>query len=232
MGVYERQQKEKKILEAAIQLIREKGVHATTVDEVAKKARISKGLVYFYYKSKEDLYMAITKKGVDELKELFNKAFGKPKEKTGLEIVTDLAESYLSFARDKKVFHDAILHFLGLLDQYQVDKEKVNPLILNSQYFAKLVQSHHDLAKLGIKAISSGIKDGSIRPDLHAESAFYTLWSMMIGYCRISGSISLEPGEIKINTESWKNGFIKLFFEILKGSSSPSVSQPVQGRLF
>ncbi|MDN3690381.1 TetR/AcrR family transcriptional regulator [Cyclobacterium jeungdonense] len=232
MGVYERQQKEKKILEAAIHLFSEKGFHATKVDEVAKKARISKGLVYFYYKSKEDLYMAITKKGVDELKEIFNKAFGKPKEKTGLEVMTDLAESYLSFARDKKVFHDAILHFLGLLDQYQVDKEKLNPLILNSQYFTKLVQSHHDLAKLGIKAISTGIKDGSIRPDLHAESTFYTLWSMMIGYCRISGSVSLEPGEIKINTESWKNGFIKLFFEILKGSSTPSVSQPVQGKLF
>ncbi len=232
MGVYERQQKEKKILEAAIQLIGEKGVHATTVDEVAKKTGISKGLVYFYYKSKEDLYMAITKKGFDELKDLFHKTFGKPKEKTGLEIMTDLAESYLSYAREKKVFHDAVLQFLGLLEQYRVDKERINPLIRDSQYFAKLVQSHHDLAKLGIKAISTGIKDGSIRPDLHAESTFYTLWSMMIGYCRISGSISLEPGEIKINTESWKNGFKRLFFEILKGSNTPSVSPPVQGKLF
>lgn len=232
MGVYERQQREKKILEAAIQLFGEKGLHVTTMADVARKTRISKGLIYFYYKSKEDLYLALTKKGMDELKDLFNKSFGKPKEKTGLEIMTTLVEGYLSFAREKTVFHDALLDFLSVLDSYQVQREKVSPLILESPYFTKLLQSHHDLAKLGIKAISMGIQDGSIRPDLHAESAFYTLWSMMIGYTKVTGSVSLEPGDIKINAESWKNGFLKLFFEILKGSNTPFKSQPVQGKLF
>lgn len=232
MGVYERQQKEKKILEAAIQLFGQKGFHATKVDDVAKKAKISKGLVYFYYKSKEDLYMAITKKGTDELKDMIQKAFGKPKEKTGIEIMTSLVHGYLHFAQEKKVYHEALLYFLSLLDQYQSDKGKVNPLLIESQYFNKLLQSHHDLAKSGIKAISQGIKDGSIRPDLQAESTFYTLWSMMIGYCQLSGSIRLEPSDIRINSESWKNGFLKLFFEILKGTENPFKSPPIQGKLF
>ncbi|WP_375582564.1 TetR/AcrR family transcriptional regulator [Cyclobacterium xiamenense] len=232
MGVYERQQREKKILEAAIQLFGEGGVHATTVSDVARKARISKGLVYFYYKSKEDLYLALTKKGIDELKDLFNKSFGKTKEKTGLEVMSTLVEGYLSFVQEKPVFHEALLDFFSLLPLYQQEKDRVSPLILESPYFTKLIQSHHDLAKLGIKAISMGIKDGSIRPDLHAESTFYTLWSMMIGYSKVTGSISLEPTDIKINAESWKNGFLKLFFEILKGSHTPFKSQPIQGKLF
>ena len=118
------------------------------------------------------------------------------------------------------------------MELYQQDQDKVNPLLLESQYFNKLLQSHNDLAKIGIKAISQGIKDGSMRPDLQADSTFYTIWSMLIGYCRLSGSVNLEPNDIKINAESWKNGFNKILFEILKGTNSPVKSQPVQGNLF
>lgn len=232
MGVYERQQKEKKILESAIVLFGDKGLHATKVEDVAKKAKISKGLVYFYYKSKEDLYMAITKKGIEELKEVFNKSFGKGKDKTGIEVMTDLVNGYFLFVQEKKVFHDAILYFLSVLELYQQDQDKVNPLLLESQYFNKLLQSHNDLAKIGIKAISQGIKDGSMRPDLQADSTFYTIWSMLIGYCKLNGSVNLEPNDIKINSESWKNGFNKILFEILKGTNNPFKAQPVQGNLF
>jgi AcrR family transcriptional regulator len=232
MGVYERQQKEKKILESAILLFGEKGFHTTKVEDVAKTAKISKGLVYFYFKSKEDLYMAIAKKGTEELKDVFNKAFGKEKDKTGLEVMADLVNGYLQFTEDKKVFHDAILYFLSVLELYQKDSTKVSPLITESQFFNKLLQSHNDLAKIGIKAISLGIKDESMRPDLQADSTFYTIWTMLIGYCHLSGSINLEPNDIKINTESWKNGFYKILFEILKGTNSPLKTQPFQGNLF
>ena len=232
MGVYERQQKEKKILESAIHLFGEKGFHHTKIEDVAKNANISKGLVYFYFKSKEDLYMAITKKGTEELKDIFNKAFGKEKDKTGLEVMADLVNRYLEFAEEKKIFHDAILYFLSVLELYQKDSKKVSSLLTESQYFNKLLQSHNDLAKIGIKAISLGIKDGSMRPDLQADSTFYTIWTMLIGYCHLSGSINLEPSDIKINNESWKNGFSKILFEILKGTNNPLKTQPVQGNLF
>ena len=42
MGAHERQQKEKLILEVAIKLFTEKGYHTTTMDHVAKNAKISK----------------------------------------------------------------------------------------------------------------------------------------------------------------------------------------------
>ncbi|MEX0882109.1 MAG: TetR/AcrR family transcriptional regulator [Cyclobacteriaceae bacterium] len=232
MGLYERQQKEKKILEAAIRLFDDKGFYATKVSDVAKLAKISKGLVYFYFKSKEDLYMAITKRGFDELKEVFNKSFIKNKDKSGIEVIAELVEGYFDFMGEKKCLHEAILHFLKVLDQYNHNKEKLNPLIRESQHFNKLLVSHHDLAKMGIKAISLGIKDGSMRPDLQAETTFYTLWSMLLGNHLLNGSILSEPKEIKINAESWKNGFLKLFFEILKGSQQQSQIKPIQGRLF
>ncbi len=48
-----------KILEAALDLFAEKGFHATSVDQIAKRAGVSKGLTYNYFKSKEELLIAI-----------------------------------------------------------------------------------------------------------------------------------------------------------------------------
>jgi len=47
--------KEKLILDSAVALFTTKGFNATRMEDVAKRAGISKGLTYFYYKNKEDL---------------------------------------------------------------------------------------------------------------------------------------------------------------------------------
>lgn len=47
------------ITAAALQAFAEKGYAATRVDDVAKKAGVSKGLLYLYFKTKEDLFKAV-----------------------------------------------------------------------------------------------------------------------------------------------------------------------------
>ncbi|MDH5344994.1 MAG: TetR/AcrR family transcriptional regulator [Gammaproteobacteria bacterium] len=49
------------ITEAAMQAFSEKGYAATRVEEVAKRAGVSKGLLYLYFKTKEDLFKAVIK---------------------------------------------------------------------------------------------------------------------------------------------------------------------------
>ena len=44
-----------KILDSALELFAEKGFHNTSVSQIAIKAGISKGLIYNYFESKEDL---------------------------------------------------------------------------------------------------------------------------------------------------------------------------------
>ena len=46
------------ILSAAHRVFAEKGFHEATIDEVAKAAKVAKGTVYLYYRSKHDLYWA------------------------------------------------------------------------------------------------------------------------------------------------------------------------------
>lgn len=61
------------ILEAALYLFAEKGYYATSIQEITKKAGISKGLLYNYFESKEALLRQIVINGFDELMHFFDK---------------------------------------------------------------------------------------------------------------------------------------------------------------
>jgi len=49
------------ITAAAMQTFSEKGYDATRVEEVAKRAGVSKGLLYLYFKTKEELFKAVVR---------------------------------------------------------------------------------------------------------------------------------------------------------------------------
>lgn len=54
-----RKERDNKIRNAALELFSSKGYHNTSISEVAQKAKMSKGLMYNYYESKESLLKAI-----------------------------------------------------------------------------------------------------------------------------------------------------------------------------
>lgn len=54
-----REKTRRKILESALELFATRGYHGTSINDIAKKAGISKGLAYNYFESKQDLVRAI-----------------------------------------------------------------------------------------------------------------------------------------------------------------------------
>jgi len=60
----ERLQRRNDILAAAGELFDEKGFQATTIDEIARKTELSKGTIYLYFKSKDELFLAVCLKGI------------------------------------------------------------------------------------------------------------------------------------------------------------------------
>jgi len=225
--------KEKLILDAAVALFTVQGFQATRMEDVAKKAGISKGLTYFYYKNKEDLFMALTKKAFDQLKEEFKESL-RAKGKNGLEMLIDLVGRIWQFAKEQPVYFQAIQHFLDLLKKYTSPelKSQINPLILDSIHFHKLLEIQLEPTRLGIQMVSQGIKDGSIRPELQPEVTFYTIWSMALGFEKMSGPIAYEGKETKISPETWQLGYLKLMQEMLKGTIQASKPQIIQTSLF
>lgn len=233
MGVYERQQKENLIVQSAIKLFSSKGYQATTMDDVAKRAKMSKGLIYFYFKNKEDLYMAVTKKAFEQLNNVFKETLN-AKDKNGIDLVFDLIDNFLNFAHVHRMYHESITNFMGLVALYNDEelRNQIDPLILKSVNFDKLLEIHHDPAKLGIEIIERGIEDKSMRVDLDPEIAFYTIWSLMIGLERLNGPISHLEKDVKINPETFKSELSKLIKMMLKGTLQVQKSPGIQGSLF
>lgn len=68
-----RKESKHKIMDAAFQLIAQNGYETTSIAMIAKTAGVSKGLLYNYFDSKEDLVKAIVLGAMDEVEELLNK---------------------------------------------------------------------------------------------------------------------------------------------------------------
>jgi AcrR family transcriptional regulator len=225
--------KEKLILDSAVALFTTKGFQATRMEDVAKRAGISKGLTYFYYKNKEDLFMALTKKAFDQFKEEFREVL-RSKGKNGMEMLTDLMAKIVNFAKEHPVYYQAVINFLDVLKKYNQPalRKEIDPLILDSIHFHKLLEIHHEPIKLGVQMVSQGIKDGSIRPELQPEITFYTVWAMIIGFEKMSGPVGYEGKEAKISAEAWQPGFTKLMQDMLRGTIQASRPAIVQTSLF
>lgn len=60
-------------MDAALELFANKGFHTTTVSDIAKKAGVSKGLMYNYFRSKEELLKEIIMSGVNSTMQFLDK---------------------------------------------------------------------------------------------------------------------------------------------------------------
>ncbi|HYX49347.1 MAG TPA: helix-turn-helix domain-containing protein, partial [Ktedonobacteraceae bacterium] len=54
-----RQERADRILDAAAELILRWGYKKTTIDDIAKQARVAKGTIYLHWKTREDLFLAL-----------------------------------------------------------------------------------------------------------------------------------------------------------------------------
>ncbi len=67
-----REEKKNLIMDVALEHFSNTGFHATTISHIAKHAGISKGLMYNYFRSKEDLLSAIINRSLAEIYDYFN----------------------------------------------------------------------------------------------------------------------------------------------------------------
>jgi len=64
-----REEKKAQIREASLELFVKEGYHGASISKIAKKAGISKGLLYNYFASKEDVIRNLLEDGIDKMVE-------------------------------------------------------------------------------------------------------------------------------------------------------------------
>ena len=96
----------REILEAAKRVFAKKGFAATTIDEIAQEAEFSKGAMYGYFDSKEDLFFSLIQEKSDDIEGRFREvaeSSDDPETK-----VRDLVETYLTFFEEDRDFFQII----------------------------------------------------------------------------------------------------------------------------
>src|SRR5436305_14471557 len=66
-----------RILDAALQLFRERGFDQTTMRDIAAEADVATGAAYYYFRSKEELVMAFYVRTVEEARTLLPTAMAR-----------------------------------------------------------------------------------------------------------------------------------------------------------
>lgn len=116
MGLKERRQREKlerkkQILDAARTLLLEKGLPATTVNQIARRAELGVATIYSYYRNKEELYVALQEEGLNLLYSGIMEAAQKGKNPP--DRIKKMALAYYRFSEIHKDYFDVINYFLS-----------------------------------------------------------------------------------------------------------------------
>ena len=88
-----------KIVQAAIATFSKYGYDKTRMDDIAKSAKLGKGTLYLYFKSKEELFYDISENSIKELKEQLSKLFSKKED-----LVQDAEKFYDQY---RNLIHDS-----------------------------------------------------------------------------------------------------------------------------
>jgi AcrR family transcriptional regulator len=164
----------KEILEAAFEEFSRNGYAATTLDQVAVRAGVTKGTIYVYFENKEHLFISmvreLTKQTMDPVLEMFERHEGS---------TADLLREQFS------------LIYRHIVEDGR-RREVVRMLIAESPRFPELADRYHDeihrpCIELLQRAIQRGIDRGEIRPSavascplvIIAPIALVDLWMMM-----------------------------------------------------
>jgi AcrR family transcriptional regulator len=146
---------QQKILDAAIDVFAQKGYHDTRVDEIVDVSKTSKGAVYFYFPSKQDIFLAIVDKFANLLagrleKAMSEQAHGVERVSLALSICLNTFEQYRSLA---KVF---LVQAAGLGVAFE----------------NKQIEIHTRFAGLIQKQLDDAVQEGDL-PPIDTEVAAY-----------------------------------------------------------
>jgi TetR/AcrR family transcriptional regulator len=170
LGVIERKEREKEhrreeILDAAQRVFFEKGLALATMDEIAETAELSKGTLYLYYKSKEDLYLSVMLRGMELLEKKLADVISK--NDSVPETVIHLSQAFLEYFETSRDY----FRMLEFLQTSQLHKQASEEMRQNCSTV------NHRIWDMVSSVFHRGIRDGTVRADLNPTEVLLILWS-------------------------------------------------------
>ncbi|MEE4358407.1 MAG: TetR/AcrR family transcriptional regulator [Desulfococcaceae bacterium] len=164
--------KKEAILLAGAKLFAEKGFNGTSMAELAELTDIAGATIFYHFKNKEELFLAVLEQVKDGILKSFDEYFAGNVFKNGLEMVEGVISYFLFMAGHKEEW------FLLLHRNHPYRLAEVNPVC--RRYLEVIYNCFTDVFE---RAIRRGMTDGSIR-DIPAHKTALVILSMVDGVVR------------------------------------------------
>lgn len=174
MGSPEKRKKEKEnkkntILKAARKLFFDRGFKFVTVDSIAAKAGVSKGSIYLYFDSKEEIYAQVLITDNIELNK--NIKIFSTKEAPAAELLLEFSQIYINYFLE----HNELFR---ILMTFMLQTEQLN---LTPEQNTELIRTTNDNIKVISTIIQKGIDSGEFTPIIDIRQTQNAIWGLFNG---------------------------------------------------
>ena len=206
----ERDRRRAEIVDAADALYAEAGWDVMTMDQVARRARLSRALVYVYFNDKADLHLALVERALEILRKRFEDA--RAGKASGLDEIEAIGRAYVAYSRELPHYFDACARY-----QAHACGEVCNDKAVPPNEAACMGAGHRVHATL-VESLNRGVADGSIRGNLgDPYVTALSLWAFSHGVIQIASS---KGGQIEHEGVPVQQ-FIDHAFSLVKDSLRP-----------
>lgn len=164
------------IIDAAVQCFARSGIHGTSLDDIRLAADLSRGAVYHYFKSKEDIIDALRERSISEDEQIFE---GQKERRTELPLWLRTLDMGMK---------------RNLSSPGNVDTRVAMFLWAEALLNERVLNSQRELFRPWRESMPTMIKQsqdkGDVNPDLDPDAVIFVLASIMIG---ATAQLAWEP---------------------------------------
>jgi AcrR family transcriptional regulator len=161
------------IMEAALACFTRKGYNNTTMDDIAAESGLSKGTLYWYFKSKDDLFTAA-------LMSVFNVA---QEAVAAMEQYSTASDKLRAVGQATVGFGKMVEGYFSLLLEFWVSSPRREEA---GQSWIGLLTEYKDIV---VEVIEEGVKNGEFKP-VDAEQL---VWAIMAAYDGLAAYVMFIP---------------------------------------
>ncbi|MCG8687965.1 MAG: TetR/AcrR family transcriptional regulator [Desulfobacterales bacterium] len=107
----EKQMRRSQILDAARNLLFSHGIENVSISKISKEAELGVGTIYFHYKNKEEIFIALQQEGLSIFYSIISQIA--QKDDAAHEQLRQIADAYYEFCQSQSEYYNIINYFLS-----------------------------------------------------------------------------------------------------------------------
>jgi AcrR family transcriptional regulator len=205
VGLEERRRREKEnrksaLLKAARKLFFDKGFKNVTVESIAKKAELSKGSVYLYFKSKEEIYTHILLNDIDKFHKVMANLMQAGQNSSTM--LMSLANIYADFFMNDRELFRIMMNYMLNTDHMNLPEE-IDHLIIKATN--KTVDIIEEIFMIGVRS-------GEFPPYIDLRQKRNAIWGLLNGTISLhlfTGTEEKREERIRSTIQTGLNTFLR-----------------------